>query len=247
MRSILRVSLLITPLLVACEPRAPVVRTLPELVIEPSHAELPTEMHVLLPPGEQLIWDVRAAGFSLGRVDWVVGDVEVHSRFATGEVASAFGAAHHELTTVIDRAAGRAVSADEQFDHGGDHRKAMTSISADSYAVDGGARRALPAHGVGYTIHTAIGALRAWSASEHHAGTIELSVIVLGEPHRLTIEQVRDDEVGGTKAVRLDGHVDVDGTPAQFVLWLAATPTRIPLRMTIGVRGLSVVAQLVDG
>jgi hypothetical protein len=94
----------------ACEPPL-ALRPLPPLA-PPVAAGSIERVSPLVIAGEALAWDVRVAGFTVGRAELVV-DADgghVRSRFATSALASSFAHVRHDLVTATDEPRGVARS-----------------------------------------------------------------------------------------------------------------------------------------
>src|SRR3569623_2249113 len=139
---------------------------LPPLVAaKPS--ERPISPHeLLLVPGEHMIYEVHVHGITVGKVEESLGETEVESHFQTDSIAAALATGHHDLSTVLARGNARAVIGSEQLVIGDD---------AKHFDVDGKN---------GQTVHTALGLLRAWVASDAVAGF--MTVQELGHSYRMT-------------------------------------------------------------
>jgi len=230
--------------LLACEPHY-IAKPLPALVV----AQAPTAAVVrslLLPPGEQLIWEVQARGLTIGRAELVVGADEVHSKFGTNELASKFAVVHHEMTTVIDRvnAVPLRVSELAQFD--GTIRQGAVTFDATGYRdqihhslPDGKSDRI-------HTFHTALGWLRAWA--DPGAANAYLYVLAAGKLYRLDVEAPVVEDLLGTSTLRITGRalaVEKAGEPIALSIWLTNDPARTPQRLAISVAGIRVTAELI--
>jgi hypothetical protein len=95
---------------------------------------------------------------TIGRLELSVGADSIRSRFATGTLASAIATVEHDLVTVI--ADGRPVSSKERVDLDGKIRHFATQFT--------GTRS--------HSIHTALGAVRAWAVRGAKAGFLHVVV-----------------------------------------------------------------------
>ena len=208
-------------LLAACEPHL-IPRPLPELVPPPPPViAIVTELN--LPPGETLIWDVHAEGLSIGRAEWSVGEDEVHTTFATNELASMFSSAHDDLYTHFDRAAARPLGMHE-----------VLEIDGQTHNYDA------PLDGHIHTIHTALGWLRAWAHAD--APPAVIAVAHAGEVYKVEIATPVKDELHGETALRIDGHAG----KIAISIWLSDTTARVPLRIVARTGTVHVDAELVS-
>jgi hypothetical protein len=170
-------------LLGACSEPTYVARPLPPLVAPTPAAEVGEIQATALgfTAGERFVWDVHVRGMTIGRLELAVRSDTIKSRFATGTLASAIATVEHDLTTVID--GGRPVSSRERFDLDGKIRHFATQFT--------GTRS--------HSIHTALGAIRAWAVRGAPAGF--LHVVVGDKLVRLELQPPAE----------LQGVLEVDG------------------------------------
>jgi len=223
----------------ACgEPRL-VAKPLPPLV----QARAPTAIAVaslLLVPGERAIWDVQQRGMSIGRAELIVGEAEVVSRFRTSGLASLVAKVTHELTTIIDPRGARAVRAHEVLEFAGERTQTDTIFDGNGFAIAGRAR-AVPG-GRAHTLHSALGAVRAWSRGAAAPGF--LFVVVAGELVRVELDEPTREPLHGTPSLRVAGRMRARDEVFGLTLWLADTDTRVPLRIEIAHADVRITAAL---
>jgi len=203
---------MVTMLLASCGEPKLVMRPLPPLVApEPrAQAQEIVVSELGLAPGEQWIWDVQARGFSIGRIELVVGEREVQSRFRTGTLASAIASVEHDLVTLLDRVIARPASSSERVDFAGKLRQFTTQFAGTTT----------------HSFHTALGTIRAWVRPDARAGF--LHVVHADQVFRLELARpiVQQD------LLRVEGRVigaDVD-LALTLVLDAARAPVRIEIR-----------------
>jgi len=219
------------------------IRPLPELVVaQPPTAPIAVRELVLIPQ-EKMIWDVQWKGLTIGRVELAVGDDDVHSRFQTGAIVSTMTSVHHELATALDRAGARPASQHETLVVDGDTRTIDAAFDDAGYRIDDGAPRATPGVRV-HTLHTALGALRAWARPGAQPGF--LTVLVAGEPLRLELAEPVAEALQDRPALRIDGRVRGGQQPASITIWLRAGEDRTPLRIELASETARVTAELVE-
>jgi hypothetical protein len=146
--------------------------------------------------GERFVWDVNVRGMTIGRLELSVGADSIRSRFATGTLASAIATVEHDLVTVI--ADGRPVSSKERLDLDGKIRHFTTQYT--------GTRS--------HSIHTAVGAVRAWAVPGAKAGF--LHVVVGDKLARLELQppsQLPD-------LLEIEGKIVGLDEPIALTLWL---------------------------
>jgi hypothetical protein len=181
---------------------------------------------LLLNPGEAFIWDIQWKGITVARAEMFVDEAEVRSRLATGALASSIAHVKHELVTQLDRANARPRGGEEILVEDDDTRSAP-----------------IPNGKLGHSIHTTLGALRAWADPDAKPGYLQ--VLHLGELYRVDVEQPFVEELQGTPTLKVIGHVRMK-EPATITIWFTADPGRIPMRFEISRDGSKVVAALVD-
>jgi hypothetical protein len=226
--------------LVACGESHLVAPPLPELVTA-QKAEAAVVKELLLVPNETMIWDVHAQGVTIGRAELVVGDGDVHSRFKTGTLASAFSTVRYELTTVLDRAASRPTSASETIEVDGDRKQYDVAFAPAAYTL-GGKFRSVP--GGAHTMYSALGWLRAWAKPDAHAAS--LYVVDAGRLFKLDAAQPMPEDLEGTKTLRVDCHVRGQSDPISFTVWLTANADKTPIRIVATVGTLHITADLIQ-
>ncbi|CAN5738623.1 hypothetical protein BH11MYX3_BH11MYX3_32450 [soil metagenome] len=211
---------------------------LPELVmtVRPSAPIVASELRLI--PGERMIWDVQAKGFSVARAELVVGDSDVTSRVETGVLASTVTSLRHELVTTLDRERVRTHRAHETLVLEGKTTIIDAVFDDKSYLISGEALTSVP--GV-HTIHSALGLLRAWVAPDARAGV--LPILVAGQLYRLEVAQPTLTELSGTSTYRIDCHI---GSLGAVTLWLATTEDHAPTRIEITTADGKLTAELIE-
>jgi hypothetical protein len=206
------------------------IRPLPELVMPQPPATAIAVPELLLVPGEQMLWDVHWKGLTIGRIELTVDAGSVHSRFRTGAIVGTVTSIQHELDTVLDRAGARAASQHEQLTVDGDARTTDAVFDGAGYRIEG---RPPDADKLGrvHTLHSALGALRAWARPGAKPGF--LIVLLAGEPLRLEVGEPVPEQLGDRAALRIDGRVISSAHPAAVTIWLRAGEDRTPLRIEL--------------
>jgi hypothetical protein len=241
----MRTPLLLSLLGLAACGRGPSVpiQPLPELVMPESPAAPIAVRELLLVPQEKLIWDVHWKGLTIGRVELAVEGDLVHSRFRTGVVVSTVTSIDHELATVLDRAGARAASQHEALAIDGTARTIDAVFDGAGYRIEGQPPRTTQ-RGSAHTLHSALGALRAWARPGAKPGF--LIVLLAGEPVRLEVAEPVPEQLQDRAALRIDGRAIGGATPAAFKIWLRAGEDRTPLRIEIAIEDSHVTAELLD-
>jgi hypothetical protein len=198
--------------------------TLPELVAaKPSDGPIAPH-EIMMVDGEHMIYEVHLHGITIGKLDLSVGPMEVTSHFQTESIAGALASAHHDLTTLIDRTAGTATTATEQL---------VVNDEAKTFDYDGKN---------GQTVHTTLGMLRTWVASDATPGFI--TVQELGHVYRLAVKRPTIEDLDGNKAFRVDASVNTK-TPTQIQIWFTTTPEHKPVRFEVVNGDFHVTANLI--
>lgn len=214
---------------------------LPELVAPRATIKQLAPHELVLAAGEHLIFDVHLHGMTIGRAELDVGDTEVRSRFKTDSLAEMVMTVDHELTTMLDRGAARAGASVESITVDGQHHQFEASWQGATMTLNG-VPGPMPGGNFGQTIHSALGVLRAWAAPDAEPGYV--AVLALGKLYRLDVMRPTVEELQGTKALRVDGRISAK-TVITFVMWLADTPDRTPLRIELSNDDFHVIAELV--
>jgi hypothetical protein len=210
---------------------------LPELVtvIRPSLLLAATELRLI--PGERMIWDVQAKGFSIARAELIVSDATATSRVETGVLASAVTSLRDELVTSLDREHARPRSSYETLVVEGKRTQVAVGFGADGYTLAGTSYLIPRAQ----TIHTALGLLRAWVSADAHAGV--LPILVAGHMYQLEVAQPTMTTLAGKSMYRVDCRVGALGSVA---LWFATTEDRAPARIEVSTEDGKVTAEMIE-
>lgn len=222
--------------LCACEPtfRPPV---LPELVAAPAKPQPITSVSLYLVPGESMIWDVHAQGFTIARAVLDVGDGEVRSRFRTNKLASRISNVSHDLMTTIR--AGRATEATETV-RGLGLNTSMVMRFTGSRIATGEGELVVPNGNLGHTLHSALGAIRGWASPDASPGY--LYVVLAGELFRLDVSQPIHEKLQDKPTLRIDARIRTRGIG--ITIWLRPRD-RVPLRVEIRADDGRITAELV--
>ncbi len=216
---------------------------LPELVAV-AKAKPAAALPLLLTPNERMIWDVSAHGMTIGRVELLVGAIDVRSSFSTTGLASAFASAHHELATQLDRAAARATAMSETlvFDGETSHSEALMAPGGFTIA---GAKHAIPDQQAAHTMHSALGWVRSWA--KPGAANAYLFVLHLDKLYRLDVAPPIAEDLNGTKTLRVDCEVRAPdrSDPVPFSVWLTADAARLPMKLVFDTKGGHITAELI--
>lgn len=180
-----------------------------------------------LPPGEHTTWNVFVGSINVGRADQRIDPAHARTSFRTGVLASVVEPLRLELVTTL--ADGRARAVHETLARAGHTTRQSTPIDDPRL----------------HSLHTALGALRAWSRARPRAGFLWL----VHEQRRVRLDvtaPVRDEALG-LPALRVDGIArSVDAPPLRVSLWLAANRERTPLRLTVDGDGVRVSAEAIE-
>ena len=198
--------------------------TLPDLVAAKPAAKVIAPHELLMVPGEHMIYEVHVHGITIGKIDLEVGETEITSHFQTDSLAAALTSAHHDLSTVLDRATASATIASEQL---------VIGEETKHFDYDGKN---------GQTVHTTLGLLRAWVATDATPGFI--TVQELGHAYRLVVKRPLVEDLQGTKTFRVDAQINTK-VPTMVQIWFSTTPDRKPLRFDVVNDDFHVTANLI--
>jgi hypothetical protein len=202
-----------------------------------------TVRELLLVPQEKMIWDVHWKGLTIGRVELAVEADEVHSRFRTGAVVSTVTSVQHELATVLDRTGARAASQREALTLDGTARTIDAVFDGAGYRIEGQPPQTIK-RGRVHTLHSALGALRAWARPGARPGF--LIVLFAGQPIRLEVGEPVAEQLQDRATLRIDGRATGGEAPATVTIWLRAGEDRTPLRIELASEDSRVTAELLD-
>ena len=241
-------SLLVAVWLIGCgEPSAFHPAKLPDLVISQAQIKQIVPSALLFVPGERLVWDVHLHGMTIGRAEMDVGDIpnspglEVRSRFKTDSLASMMMTVSYEASTIIPGPMARPGSSSELLATSKENHHYEATFEGALLTLNG-VPSVVPGGNFGQTIHTAIGALRAWAMPDANPGF--LIVVSMGQLFRLDVMRPTVEELQGTKTLRIDGRIRAK-EPITFVMWLAQTPDHTPLRIELSDEDFHITAELV--
>lgn len=220
------------------------IRPLPPLVAQQPQTAPLAAAALLLDPGEQLIWEVHWKGVTIGRIELAVTGDEVHSRFATGALASSVTAIRHELATTLDRAHALPRSQHETLTVDGAARTIDAAFSSAGAAITEGAARHSLAGARMHTLHSALGALRAWARLGAAPGV--LTALFAGEPLRLDVEAPVAESLLDRDTLRITARAKTGADAAVITVWLADDAARAPLRIEISNGDTRATAELIS-
>ena len=233
---------LLVVLLCSCGEPKLVAKPLPELIANPTRAPISVSQ-LVLPDGERLRWEVHHKGFTIGRAELVVGGARITSRFRTSQLASMFARAEHELTTTLAHAGTYPDHATEKLDVDGETTSYEVMFDRSVYVIGGKPRRI--ADGVGHTMHSALGTLRAWAVPRARPGF--LMVLHAGELYRLDVDTPSPEDWRGTPALKIEGRIaSAELKPILVTLWLTANAARTPIRIAIAHDGKQIDAEKIE-
>lgn len=206
----MRVLGVIAIMLVGCGEPPLVMKPLPPLAPPMVPARELVLNQVLIVPGEHLIWEVQARGFTIGRAELSVGDHEITSRFRTSALISAVSPVEHDLTTVFADAIPQQMT--ERIEADGKVRQFVTHLAGSTTN----------------SFHTALNIIRTWARTDAPPGFI--AVAFADKMYRLDLFQ----PIAQGASLRVDGKIvgpDAD-PPIAFSLWLddMRRPVRIEIR-----------------
>lgn len=194
-----------------------------------------------LVPGETMIWDVQWRGLTIGRAELVVDEEAIHSKFATGTLASSVARAKHQLVTVLDRGGSRPVSASDILELDG--TTTHVDMAFHGNAIGGTKEQRIPDGNVPHTLHSALGVIRAWASAGAPAGF--LFVVHAGEVARLDVTQPVEELLRDTPTLKIEGTLRVGGDTIAIAIWLSADHQRMPLKIELSADDEKIIAELI--
>jgi hypothetical protein len=227
-----------------------------ELVTEPVPLEVDAPYYV---PGEQMLWDVSWKGVTGGRSQLVVGApgvlkgkraIIVHSQAHSEGMIAVFKHVLDEVTTTIDVTTALPITSTGSFEYGKRQSRIDAAFTRERYQLvyERPGRYAqrysqrLPAGHGAHNGHSALGALRAWSAprgsrayfyalSGRRLYRVDVTVAAhesvrtaLGEFPAVRIE-------GWASRLRRDLRPDKKHKPRRFTVWMSDDDNRVPLQV----------------
>lgn len=195
--------------------------------------------------GEQMVWEVFWRGVSIGKASLTVdGNETVHSKFVTGILARALADVRYELTTKLADHVAREASELVVLDGDKTHTElrldgARYRINTRSGDVPGGTAL--------HTLHSALGALRAWAAPNATRGYLWLAL--RGKLYRLDATPPQTERIDTLETLRVDCVVRaLDPTLDQVdvTIWLSTSADRTPVRIVVETSGERIAAELTE-
>lgn len=227
--------------LVACGEPKYVAKPLPDLIANPRRTPISVPS-LVLPDGERLRWEVHHKGFTIGRAELIVGGGRITSRFKTSSLASMFAKAEHELMTTLAHAGTYPDYASERAEVDGARENYEISFDGSVYMIGGKGRR-IP-DGVGHTLHSALGVLRAWASPKAQPGY--LNVLHAGDLYRLDVDAPTREDWRGTKTLKVEGRILGGEKPILVTFWFTDNDRHIPIRIAISADGKQLDAEKID-
>lgn len=203
---------------------------------------LPAETNLIA--GEQMVWEVFWRGVTIGKASLAVDGPRAHSKFATTLLAKALADVRYELTTTL--AAQVAREASELVVLDGETTRTELRLDGGRYRIN-----TLPGEVPGgtalHTLHSALGALRAWATEDAQRGYLWLAL--RGKLYRLDAARPEPETLDGIRTLRVECVVRaLDPTMDQVdvTVWLSTSPDRTPVRIVVETSGERIAAQLTE-
>lgn len=229
-------------LALACALAGCATTTGPHATAEVLSGPQPLSAVTQLAPGEQMVWEVFWRGVSIGKASLLVEARGARSTFATGILARALAEVRYELTTTFADHVAR--SASELVVLDGETTRTELVLDGAHYRI--GARTAeVPGGTALHTLHSALGALRAWDGTAPGY----LWLVLRGSLYRLDAARPVGEVLDGIRTLRVDCVVralDPAREQIDVTLWLSAGADRAPVRIVVETAGERIAAQLVE-
>jgi len=203
---------------------------------------LPAETNLVA--GEQMVWEVFWRGVSIGKASLTVDAQRAHSKFTTGILASALADVRYELTTRLADHVAREASELVVLD--GDTTRTEMRLDGARYRINTRAGD-VPGGTALHTLHSALGALRAWAAPNAARGYLWLAL--RGKLYRLDAARPAAETLEGIRTLRVECVVRaLDPTIDQVdvTVWLSTSADRTPVRIVVETNGERIAAQLTE-
>jgi hypothetical protein len=189
--------------------------------------------------GEQLEYEMRVAGLTVGRVQIAVGNrgvidgrsaVIVRSRATLAGAGTLLGEIDWELTTTIDIESGFAIEQTENVTIDAPWRDGRQE-SKKKWSID-------ERH---HNAHSAAGVLRGWFTAPGANDGVDVALFESLVP--VTIADAARENVGDRPTVRYDGMLR---SKFAFSVWITDDTSRVPVRLRAGSKLGNVEVDLVD-
>ncbi len=215
----------------------------------PAHVEAPSGPQPLPAEtnrvaGEQMVWEVFWRGVSIGKASLTVDAQRAHSKFTTGILASALADVRYELTTKLSDHVAREASELVILD--GDTTRTEMRLDGSRYRMNTRPGD-VPGGTALHTLHSALGALRAWATPDSHRAYLWLAL--RGKLYRLDAARPAGETLDGIRTLRVECVVRaLDPTLDQVdvTVWLSTSPDRTPVRIVVETNGERIAAQLTE-
>jgi hypothetical protein len=194
--------------------------------------------------GEQMVWEVYWRGVLIGNASLAVDARRAHSKFTTGILARALADVRYELETRLT--ANIAREATELVVLDGETTRTELRLDGARYRINTRPGD-VPGGTALHTLHSALGALRAWAAP--NASRAYLWLALRGKLYRLDATPPQAETLDGARTLRVEcvvraldpalDHVDV-------TVWLSTTEDHTPVRIVVETNGERIAAQLTE-
>ncbi len=205
---------------------------------------LPLPAETQLVPGEQMVWEVFWRGVSIGNASLSVDGERVRSKFTTGILARALADVRYELVTRISGHVAREASELVVLD--GDTTRTEMRLDGPRYRLNTRPGD-VPGGTALHTLHSALGALRAWATPNVSRGYLWLAL--RGKLYRLDASRPVAETIDGIHSLRVECVVRaLDPTIDQVdvTVWLSTGADHTPVRIVVETSGERLAAQLTE-
>jgi hypothetical protein len=144
---------------------------------------------------------------------------------------------------VLDRTGARPVSQHEALTIDGSARTIDATFDGAGYRIEGQLAQTVK-KGQVHTLHSALGALRAWVRPGARPGF--LVVLFAGEPLRLEVGEPVAEQLQDRATLRVDGRALGGASPATVAIWFRAGEDHTPLRIELASDDERLTAELLD-
>lgn len=213
-------------------------------IVEAPAGPQPLSAVTQLVAGEQMVWEVFWRGVSIGRASLTVDAERAHSKFTAGILASALADVRYELTTKLADHVAR--EATELVVLDGETTRSELRLDGARYRINtrpGDVPGGTPLH----TLHSALGALRAWAAPNASRGYLWLAL--RGKLYRLDAARPVAETLEGIPTLRVECVVralDPATDQVDVTVWLSTAADHTPVRIVVETNGERIAAQLTE-
>lgn len=191
-----------------------------------------------------MVWEVYWRGVLIGNASLAVDTRRARSTFSTGILARALAEVRYELTTELADRVAREASELVVLD--GETTRTELRLDGSRYRINTRPGD-VPGGTALHTLHSALGALRAWAAP--NASRAYLWLALRGKLYRLDATPPASETLDGISTLRVECVVralDPAMDQAFVTVWLSTSADHTPVRIVVETGGERIAAQLTE-